>query len=110
MPAVRPRTPTARIRPSSVLIIVARLWFSGAIRKSGTHLPGYRSPHEVGEEFVEVVGADFTSLRISTPVVEARANTTLHRLDHLFVFHLDPVQARPDPRFAQRRVPDVGVE
>src|SRR4051812_19424116 len=57
-----------------------------------------------------MVCADLAAFRVAPAIIEAGAYSALHRLYHLFVFHLDAVESRSDAALAQRRIPHVRHE
>jgi hypothetical protein len=57
--------------------------------------------HGCCKQAVKVVRSHLTSCRKPAAIVEARADTALHRLDDFFVFHLDFVQIGADSLLTQ---------
>jgi len=50
---------------------------------------------------MEVMRANFPSLRVAATIIKSRANSPLYRLDYFLIFHFDAMQTRADTALAQ---------
>jgi len=50
---------------------------------------------------MEVMRANFPSLRVAATIIKSRANSPLYRLDYFLILHLDAMQSCSDAAFAQ---------
>src|SRR5438105_15699579 len=66
-----------------------------------------RSLHEIGEQLMEVVRADFPPLGVAATVIESRANPALNGFDNLLVLHFHSMQSGPDATLAEAGIPNV---